>query len=68
MTKKEYRFICPKCGKVSKVLADPDEVEDYESGQFAYRAFPDLEARDRELFISGLCYHCQDKLFGTSEY
>ena len=59
-----YSNDCPMCGTITTVYARPEEVWRWEDGELIQNAMPHLKPCEREVFISGLCYECQKKIFG----
>lgn len=59
-----YSATCPICGKKSYVSANPEDVWRWEDGTLIQDAMPYLKPCEREVFISGLCFECQEKIFG----
>lgn len=57
-------YVCPRCGAISTVSPNLQDLEDWENGKLAQDAFPYLSAEEREILISGLCFDCQKKIFG----
>ena len=58
---------CPHCGHVSTIKVDGNDYFDWMCGGLAQNCFPYLDASERELIISGLCFKCQDEIFGSDE-
>ena len=58
---------CDVCGNASVLTVDRDSLARWQSGEMAQRAFPDLDADQRELLISGTHAHCWETLFGGME-
>lgn len=56
--------ICPFCHNTSEVVVDSGDYQEWASGKCAQRAFPYLDAAEREVIISGLCPDCQGNFFG----
>lgn len=59
-----YVAHCPFCGKATTIYADPRDVERWQNGELIQKAMPNLTPSEREVFISGICYNCQKKIFG----
>lgn len=55
---------CPLCGKITYVAVNGDDYEKWQHGTLVQRAFPYLSADEREVLITGMCYECQDDVFG----
>lgn len=65
---KACEFECPKCGKLSTVHVKASDLDDYYCADvLVQEAFPYLPSKERELFVSGLCGECWDKLFKDSD-
>lgn len=58
---------CPFCGQVTFIETTAEAIRAYENGALAQDAFPHLSVEDRETIISGLCWECQDNVFGDEE-
>ena len=58
---------CPFCGNDVEISVDEAEYEAWVDGELAQNAFPSLTPAERELFISGMCFDCQDAMFGGEE-
>ncbi len=56
-------FTCPFCGKETELVVDKDKFEKWDKGELVQRAFPNLSAEQRELFITEMCYECQENIF-----
>ncbi len=54
---------CPECGDSKTFTLDGAAVESWRAGMHAQRAFPELNAEDRERLISGFCPPCWDELW-----
>lgn len=54
---------CPHCGAVTRLEAESKQLSDYSAGMSVQEAFPDLNAFDRELIITGMCHDCSSKIF-----
>lgn len=54
---------CPFCSGVSFVDVLEEDFEKYQTGELVQNCFPYLEASERELIISGICFECQNKIF-----
>jgi hypothetical protein len=64
----ECGFICPSCGKETKLVVPISGLLARSEGAFIQTAFPTLNADDRELFVSGLCRDCFPKEFDEEEF
>ena len=47
---------CPFCGHVSAVSVNEEDYFAWGSGELAQNCFPYLDASEREILISGLCF------------
>ena len=63
----EIQFICPMCNKAQILKVDPEDLEKYLSGALVQDAFPNLSPEDRELFVTGICPDCWNKMFGGED-
>lgn len=64
-TKIKYDFQCSMCGKLHEVEIEVSD-EDAAKISFGEMSLKDATAPgtfDREIFISGMCYDCQEKVF-----
>ncbi|PGF05366.1 hypothetical protein COM61_01250 [Bacillus toyonensis] len=59
--------ICSTCGKEKKFTVSSRALKDWENGQLIQRAFPNMEAPDRELFRGGMCGDCWNRMFPVEE-
>ena len=55
-------FKCPLCGENSFIDVLAKDFEKYFSGELVQNCFPYLDASERELLISGICFDCQNKI------
>ena len=58
-----YVIECGQCLQEHSVDADPRDVDKWQKGELIQNAIPYLSADVRELFISGTCGACFDKMF-----
>ena len=58
---------CPFCGHVSVVKVYAPDYIDWQNGNLAQNCFPYLDASEREILISGLCFKCQNDVFGSDD-
>ena len=58
---------CPFCGHVSIVGVNEEDYLAWDSGEPAQNCFPYLDVSEREILISGLCFKCQDDVFGSDD-
>lgn len=56
---------CPFCGRVHYVAVDEDDFVSWQTGELVQKAFPYLNATERESLISGMCPDCQAEMFGN---
>ena len=60
--------ICNECNKGYDIpITERQRDEWLSSGRLIQKAFPQLSAAERELFISGMCGKCFDALFEGME-
>lgn len=59
--------ICPMCGRVSTISCSRDGLDLYNRGALAQVAFPEMDIKTRETFISGMCVSCQGWIFGGGD-
>ena len=62
-----YSTACPQCKQYWNVVVDKDAFDKYVGGMLTQDAFPELPASEREIFITGVCPTCWDKLMGPEE-
>lgn len=55
---------CILCGKEVKIKVNPLGLLALEEGKLIQEALSDLSPSEREVLISGICPHCQKKIFG----
>jgi|MDSW01.2.fsa_nt_gb hypothetical protein len=58
-----YHLECVHCGQESAIDAKPSDVESWAEGELIQDAMPYLDPDQREMFISGTCSACWDKMF-----
>lgn len=63
----EITKVCPFCGKVNHLIVNEEMYNRWISGESIQRVFPMVNASERELLISGICYDCQDNIFGGDD-
>jgi hypothetical protein len=61
-----YVLECFYCNREKSVEADAHDVEAWRTGELIQVAMPYLTAGERELFISGTCDNCWEKMFGEN--
>ena len=54
---------CPFCGEISFVDVLKEDLSKYQKGELIQNCFPYLDASEREVLISGICFECQEKIF-----
>ncbi len=59
-----YHLECVRCSQESAISANPRDVEAWRDGVLIQDAMPYLDADQREMFISGICPTCWNKMFG----
>ena len=52
---------CPFCGEESLVIVDKKDYTNWQNGLVSQKAFPYLNADDRELLQTGICKDCWPK-------
>lgn len=62
---KQVNCSCVDCKRIVPVLVGVENFARFQSGNYKTIAevFPNLEAHEREMFISGICNVCWQKLF-----
>ena len=60
-------FVCPVCKKEKRVEVPIAGLEARAAGVNVQTAFPNLSKNQRELFVSGTCSECWEKMFGEDE-
>jgi hypothetical protein len=58
---------CPFCGAITPIEVNADDYAAWQAGELVQNAFPYLDAEDREVLISGICYDCQSEVFDEDE-
>jgi hypothetical protein len=58
---------CKKCRKVIPVVVREEDYIKRLAGAFIQDAYPYLTAAQRELFVSGICGTCWDKMFSSDD-
>jgi hypothetical protein len=56
-------FLCRECHKQYGVQVRPQDVERWKQGELIQNALPYLTDAERELFLSGICGPCFDRMF-----
>lgn len=55
---------CVECRETQHILASEDGLLKRQEGRSIQECFPEMSASEREMFISGICGDCWDKMFG----
>lgn len=63
----KLEIACVLCGNTHSVMVKEEDYTKYLEGELVQKAFPYLNATQREQIISGLCPRCQEDIFGTEE-
>lgn len=63
----ELLLRCLDCKKEVKLPVTNEQYARWEGGVFAQNAFPQLNAGERELIMSGTCNECFDRIFKGQE-
>ena len=58
---------CVLCGCDHHVMVERKDYIKYVNGELVQKAFPYLNATQREQIISGFCPRCQEDVFGSGE-
>lgn len=58
---------CPLCGATNRVIVFDADCDRWIDGELVQNAFPYLTADERELLVSGLCFKCQNDVFGSDD-
>ena len=61
-----YVLECVSCSQEKSIEANPRDVESWRGGELIQNAMPYLDADQREMFISGTCPKCWDKMSGEN--
>lgn len=61
--KVDVGFRCTSCGQAIIVRVSEEGLAKYKKGGLVQDCFPELDAGSRELFITGICSECFDKMF-----
>jgi hypothetical protein len=54
---------CPFCANSTTIDVDEEGVFSFNAGMPLQSAFPNLDAFHREVFKTGICFDCQEKVF-----
>lgn len=55
---------CKVCANVNVVKVDKVDLDNWQAGELIQNAMPYLTPSERELFITGICGDCFEKMFG----
>ena len=55
---------CIKCAEAQHITVGNADLDSWQNGALIQDAMPYLDADQREMFISGICPTCCDKMFG----
>ena len=55
---------CPMCQSMNSVEVDDKDLIKWQNGESIQKAFPYLNANEREIIQTGICPTCWDKMFG----
>ena len=58
---------CPFCGRTTGIEVKEEDYVRWQMGALAQEAFPYLSPSEREVLISGMCFRCQDSIFGADD-
>jgi len=61
-----YVLECVACSQEKSIAANSSDVEAWRNGKLIQNALPYLDADQREMFISGVCGECWEKMFKES--
>lgn len=62
---KVYDIQCKNCGIVYQIIADSDDVQQWQDGEgYIQDLLSYLSAAEREMMISGICDNCWKEMFG----
>ena len=67
MDKLVVKVTCPFCGYESVIVVNEKDFYAWQNGKLVQKAFPYLNAAQRETLISDICEKCQNKIFGEEE-
>lgn len=69
--KHEIMVTCPKCGHTSTLVVSDAQYRELLTPIRERRNVQDIlhdkPARERELWLTGLCFTCQDRVFGKDD-
>lgn len=63
----KIRVRCHQCFTAYELYVKDEDLEKWGNGEKVQRAFPYLTPGERELFISGTCNECFNKMFPEEE-
>lgn len=55
---------CDQCGATQKIEVPFSEWESWTGGEYIQNSLTSLTEEQREMFLSGTCASCWDKMFG----
>ncbi len=58
---------CPQCKSVAVYYVTLEQYNKFNNGERVQNAFPDLNADQRERFITGICSNCWNDMFSGLE-
>ncbi len=62
------RFGGKGCGKIVDIPTTPEQMRRWKiGGELIQAVFPELNAEQREMLMTGICNDCWTKLFPTTE-
>lgn len=65
----ELTAICRDCKKIVRIPCTARQWSRFRNGELIQSVFPKVSADDREVFLSGMCGKCFDKIFeGMEDY
>ena len=61
--------MCPFCTKLDAYEFDitQAQIDEWAFGMVIQKAMPELTPSQREVFITGMCYECQEGIFGGTD-
>lgn len=63
-----YERGCPFCGKKVSIELDDKAIARYQAGENIIKAFPNLNAFQRDIIILGTCQKCWEKTYNTPAF
>ena len=58
---------CPHCKHYHFVIVQDVDYQRWQSGTLVQDAFPNLNADEREILMTGICGPCWEKIFGNED-